>query len=652
MVSTREKINVRSLILPSNELIHLSDYFQPFTLKTSLLLLTVLFYFDLLGFWVRKKVLGVAPPEYRVLDWLIGLATFVFEWFCLGFFIPPTEVPLALSALITIIPLAFFYKREGAGREIVSTKRDIAVVALLLGPLIPAVFVRASLPPYYSDEMAYHFISPAALQNISTWKFTEGLYGMLPRLVDTLYLLCFSLAKTQIIGRSIHFLILTTSLVFSVGVLKSRFGPAAALLFVASFLSLPQVITFTSTLGFVDVASYSFILLGTLLGVVFLREGGADLMILSGSFWAMALGTKYTGLTCFSVFIFIFAVSVITDWKKFQPVFTRSNCARALLASCGFGGYWYIKNLILTGNPIYPFIFPCYRWKRLCGSGSSFFGSWTLPITVSNLPTLFAQLFDSQRYYYVLLGLSVMSLLLPRLKNSRNISLSLVLLSGGELLLLSRFSGFLIRYQQHIQLILLLMVAIALGTLIQSVQKKSGRLVLAAVILLPLAKSYRAAFLEAYTPFRAAERMEVSYALGKRDIFDFITYRMPKALPLLTWCDNPPGGKKVGLVRYDPDLIWYDDAAYMHQFFTNCYFEGWPLAISASPEEIIHEAKTKKLNFYLLSINRCMDPGHVIKKVGNEDTTSLMLRKLNNFLVCHSREVFPNYVYQFDYHNF
>ena len=629
-------------------MIHLKDYYHPFSFGMSLTLISVLFYLDSLGFWVRREWLKATSSEFRTMDVLLGLGHFVFLWFVLGFFIAPTQIAIAFSLVCTGIPLQYYSFKKKALKQLVTLDLlSPAIVFLIVARFLNLAFVKSSLPPYYSDEMAYHFISASALTKIDTWHFEGDLYGMLPRLLDTFYLLGFSLTKTQVIGRAVHFIILLSTFIMSFRILKKRLGIYTAFLFVFGFFSIPQNIVFYATLGFVDVASFCFILLGVIFGFFFSLEKDMDLLILSAFSWSMALGIKYTGLTCFVVFLFVLAATILTRFSQFKSLFTFSVFKRLLTVSTFCGGYWYIKNLVLTGNPIFPFIFPCYRWTEACQTGSSFFGTWTTPISWANRYLIGEQLFQTQHSYLYLIGLGLFATWIPQLKTARFFSFAVLLLVAGELLILKQTSGFLMRYHQHLQLLLLLLIAVPLGSLIQIIPWRLAQIVVLLAICKPLFSTYRVEIRNAN--LSQMTKSEADYAYGKTDIFSFVESHFPGSISIVRWCDNPPGGKAVDLLRIDPDTIWFTDATYYKQFFTNCHDGPTPFNGQTTISEITERAKREKMSFYLWSVNACTDPDRITKKIPEEKDWQLQMARVNNFLVCHSKKVLPDNIYYFDY---
>src|SRR3989337_4500657 len=398
----------------------LSEYYFPLSPVSSFIFVLIVIYLDCLGTSVRNRVFPEKlPNEGRVVNWLIGLGVYVFWWFVLGFFIPPQRfqiLVISLGILPFILPRYFSSNQP---KQFLNLLKQLLIPVILIAPFLPAVFVKASLPPYYGDEMVYHFISPAQLQSLSRWSFGSGIYENLPRLMETYYTLSFSLFRTYSFARLTNFTVLLTALSFGFLVLKRNFNLHTAFFFPFLFLSVPHQIVLTSTLGMVDVPTYSFITIAVLF---FFRH-----------------------------------------WSGYQPLKYLKKTPLLLIIALVFGGYWYLKNLIYTGNPTYPFFFPCYRFEDQCQVKSEFFGSWTTQVSWANFPEIFSQLFVGLNRWSLILAVALILMLANNNPRTRLVSNFLVASFLIELLLLKRFSGFMIRYHQHLQLLLFLFISIQLA---------------------------------------------------------------------------------------------------------------------------------------------------------------------------------------------
>lgn len=133
-----------------------------------------------------------------------------------------------------------------------------------------------------------------------------------------------------------------------------RTGVIAALL----FLAFPLVFE-NFSFGLVDGLLALALLAAAYAVAIYLTDpsGGLAAVLLAGAFAGWAAAIKYTGV----VFVLLPAVSLLAATLIFSK---RTRWGRGLLtflafiaAAFVFGGYWYLKNYFLTGNPVWPLAF-------------------------------------------------------------------------------------------------------------------------------------------------------------------------------------------------------------------------------------------------------------------------------------------------------
>lgn len=630
-------------------MLKLSDYFQPLNFYTISQYLLLIFFFDVFGSTIKRIIVKTKKDDdTRILSWLIGLGLFVFIWFILGFFIPPTGNPVIYSIVFIFVVCLPSYIRNQEYKLLLKRLWSLKIPLLIISFFLPAVFVKASLPPYYSDEMAYHFLSPSDIQAFGVWRFTGGLYQNLPRLLDTFFILVFSITKTYSIVRLIQFSILVTSMVFAFSRLKLLFNFWVGIFFVFAFFSLPHNIVFTSTLGFVDVATYSFMLIAFLNLISFINKPSQKHILISSIFWAMALGTKYTPLTAFLVILIPFLVVVFAKKDKYLKFFNLKTLLLIVTLMLTFGGYWYIKNLVIYGNPTYPFIFPCTRYaSEWCGATSNFFGNWTTKVTWENLKPIMDSMFPRN----ILLQLVILTLpvFVFLNKNRKTKIVSSVIMSAVilEFVIFKFVSGFYVRYHQHIQLWLLLLVAIQLA----NKYSNSYRKILTSLIYFVLMISFIVSFVNTVKHTNSLKFLnwqEINYSVGKINIYDWIDWKFPEMKSVISWCENSPDGEKQRLARFDPDMIWYTYGGFMRSFMTNCYYANPPLE-GVPLEKVLDVSKEKEMQFWIGTPKECVADEEVKPtRPGVEDERKMYSRRLNNIIICNSEQITKS-LYYFDY---
>jgi hypothetical protein len=630
-------------------MIKLIDYFSPLNFQNIIFFILTLLFFDCLGTFVKKTIFKTKVDNTPVIiNWLIGLGTFVSLWFFIGFFIEPKKIPLLVSVvLLSLVSIKTYLKSNQLTKLIKEVWRmNLPLLVILF--FLPSALIKASLPPYYSDETAYHFIAPIALNNLHTfWVFEGGMYANLPRLFDTFFILSFSAFHTYSIARLIHFSILMTSILFSFNRLKFLFGQLPALFFITAFFSIPQDIVLISTIGFVDIACIAFMLIAWISAINLVIEKSTTYFWLTIIFWSMALGTKYTALTASFAFFLPLLILLLINKSKHKTIFSLSSLFKISLTSLIFGGYWYVKNLISYGNPFYPFILPCTRFaNEWCNTSSKIFGNWTTPINFNNFPKILNEIFIQNQFLIITAICLPLFIFLNKNSKTKIISIWIAISILIEIVILKATSGFYMRYHQHLQLLFLILISLQISNIYSSKILKSISNLIFIIITITLGLNLIKTIEKTNSSLLP---QEINYAVGKMDIYDWVRYKFPRVGQAVVWCDSPPSNQPVHLAVFDPDMIWFAEDGSIRTFMTNCGYnnpnlEGLPL------NQVLETAKAHKMQFWTITPNHCLPEKSVTKKFDQEGDLELYLRHLNNLIVCNAHEILPN-LYYFDYSN-
>lgn len=625
-------------------MIKLGDYFAPLNLETLSYSLLLFFFFDILGTFIKKRI-AKGESQSRIINWLIGFGFFIFVWFILSLITTYTKIPVLTSIAILLSLTLPEYIKSKEYLKIVRELWSLRIPILIILPFLPAIFVKASTPPYYADEMAYQFISPSTLATLAPIKYTGGIYADLPRIQNLFYEIIFSLTKTYSVARLTNFTILVTSMLYAFKILKKNFGFLPGFLFVFIFFSLPQDIVLTSTLGYVDVPAYSYLAIALVSAVDFLNNRKENFLVLSALFWAMNLGTKYTGVSAFVSFVFVFLTILTVKRKEYLKIFRKKLLVKLGFIFLLFGGYWYVKNFVVFGNPIYPFIFPCWgKFSSHCQTGGSFFGEWTMKVTLANAYPILKLLLSTNIFLQMMVVATPLIAFFTKSSKIRLILFFLLSTVAIELLILKFFSGFYVRYHQHMQHYLIAALVISVANR-EALRQGLAKALVTILILTSLATYIYT--IRYSNSLRFLNWYEINYSIGKIDIYDWVEWKFPDMKATILWCEDPPDGLGTKLARFDPDLIWYDYGGYMRVFMTGCKYVNPPLE-GIEVEKVLQKTKEGKMKFWIASPYRCIPDSDVKPKYDYEGEHQLYLRKLNNKIICNSEEIKPN-LYYFDY---
>ena len=599
----------------------MESYFHPHYFQDIILLVFLLLIWDIAGWGVIRTFKQKPPAFFRSAYWLIGLGLTVLAFF-ISHFIIPFQGPVFLSsAVIFSLPWIKAYLREHPFKGLLKYIKSMSLFIFLWLPLLPVIFVKTSLPPYAWDEAVYHYISPQVLTHQSVWRF-HGLYQNLPRLLETAFIGLFSLTRTYATARALHFLIYFSFQVTLYSYLKSKFSKsiAAFTCLVMNFL-LPHL-AFEATLGYIDIGTTSLILLVWLLAI----ESFTDSMIspeLLFIYSGLALGAKYNALPAIAASGMVYLTSLYSRHIGFRlrkiPLYT------ALVSL--FGGYWYLKNWLVTGNPIYPFFFTCREGG--CGQGQSFF-DWATPMGWRNFIQIISKFFYGMPYTgWVVSGLIIAGILFGKKKYRPFILVSITLFIA-EYITVSLFAGFNLRYFYHWQILLwLVCILSAVGLfsrMISLLPRKFTGLIFTVAFVLMFFLSLKILLPEYKSFFRGGDKYyQTRFAFGLVPLSDWLQWLLPRTGPAILWCEQQ--NRPLTLTVKDPDLNWTSGESKFPIYLTNCRHR-----------EDFDPAQPEKL---LISRQNCPDASSPPPSNPGDDEKISLLRKENYQLVCSGREIVP-----------
>ena len=226
------------------------------------------------------------------------------------------------------------------------------IVMILIGMIFLIQFTQSLAPPLHYDALNYHLTLPKAyllnerIENLD-WLVMSGM----PQTTEMLYLNLMAVAgESAPLLLSSFFGVLTCLAL--VGYLQEKLNLESAWVAAASLLA---GFTLASSLawGYVDWLGCLFGS-GTVICLDYFRTGGQrKFVMVSGLFAGLAFSTKYPAGVIFLAGLFVLIWHCWRMKKTFLPAFIQYSLGASI-----FAFPWLLKNLILTGNPLYPFFFP------------------------------------------------------------------------------------------------------------------------------------------------------------------------------------------------------------------------------------------------------------------------------------------------------
>jgi hypothetical protein len=247
-------------------------------------------------------------------------------------------------------------------------------LSLFIAATLLLVFPLALTPPTNWDSLVHHLVGPERYLQVHRFTTEFDNYLLLsPALSEMLFMLGMGL-KGDVLPRLLHFayllLILGALVAFAARYWQRRLG----LLAVALFLSFPTAVQI-STRAYVDsgLAFHTFAALYALLNWLSPETLHADpqqargssrgWLVLAGLNAGAAAGIKYNGLMSFVI------LGAVLAWALFRRrLSTRDFLLGGLVVGAlalAVAAPWYIKNIVVTGNPIYPMAWGGRGWNEI-----------------------------------------------------------------------------------------------------------------------------------------------------------------------------------------------------------------------------------------------------------------------------------------------
>jgi hypothetical protein len=290
---------------------------------------------------------------YRV-SWVgcgLGLtATCYFLAGLSGHFNNPLLNALAVAAMV----LAALFFLVALARALNDTNRLGRLVWVLIVAVILVQIVLSLVPPTTRDELTHHLLMPRLYierGRIFDLPFAPNSYY--PMLLDMLYTPWLRWGWDSA-PKLVHglFGFLTALLLYAY--LAHRLSPLYGLLGFFFYISLPAVLRL-SNVAFVDLGLVFYSTTSLLCLICWLDEISAHRwLILAGLSAGFAMATKPNGLLVFLLLFLFLAFALGKRKDRSLPWILSGLFLFGVLALIAFSP-WAIKNLVRTGNPLFPF---------------------------------------------------------------------------------------------------------------------------------------------------------------------------------------------------------------------------------------------------------------------------------------------------------
>lgn len=233
-----------------------------------------------------------------------------------------------------------------------------SLFGLILFIFIIINFFYSLFPPTFHDSMVYHLAVPSYyIMHGGIVPWDTNFNSNLPLNVEMVYLFSL-LGKTVYIPKLLSFFSGLSILLLMFCWYRRRFSRGLVLLPLILFYTIPQIGFLTSS-SKTELVGMLFLFIAIRLFFYYVERSEENrLLIISGIFWGLAVGTKYT----FTFFLLGFCI-VLLFFKKFK--FKKRVLSVLLILLLVFLCLlpWFIKNFIVTGNPTYPYLSNIFKNK-------------------------------------------------------------------------------------------------------------------------------------------------------------------------------------------------------------------------------------------------------------------------------------------------
>ena len=276
--------------------------------------------------------------------------------------------PVAAAVLYLLRPPGPLHLRERLGASALTLRRAVgwapAAIALLLivGTLIWRVFLAIRLPMTDYDGWSYHLVT------VDVWLQANELVRVPQRIwtdgnpsngeVLTTWLMAFD--RRDALAGFTSILPTPIAIVATAG-LARRLGASrrTALLCCLLFGATPALVALAGS-SYVDATMAAAVLATWYLGLRFLggdRDVSTTALLALGA--GIAAGTKFTGfLLVGPMLVAAGLVGLAAIWRALRSKTSIRPWVGRMIILAGpvlvLGGVWYLKNLVIHGNPLYP----------------------------------------------------------------------------------------------------------------------------------------------------------------------------------------------------------------------------------------------------------------------------------------------------------
>lgn len=291
-----------------------------------------------------------------ILSLSFGLAVFAYFLIILNHVVIVSAwFVIAVMAAFVIFSYKHYKSLTSWIKEVIVYGMDTPIYLITMGILggLGITFLCALLPEVAHDALAYQLHLPKLfVLKGNAQPFVSDFNSYLPILMNHLYLLGVELGNVAV-AKIFHWfcsalLVLTLIYVIDTTVKDKIMACALGALFSLT----PTIINEAST-TYVDIAVTLFQFIGFCTLWFGIEQNKKGYWFLGGCFVGFALSTKLLAMIILPAYAVFFVADAFIRREGIKQF-----CSMILLFGLGVGlasGFWFIRNFLLTGNPVYPY---------------------------------------------------------------------------------------------------------------------------------------------------------------------------------------------------------------------------------------------------------------------------------------------------------
>lgn len=355
--------------------------------------------------WLADRILwrGRGLEPFAVVGWF-GLGASM--WIGWVFLLAAGQLLARSTFLLTaalVLVMAWRYRRlvaEGdrpVNRVDVGPRFDLSsrILAVLVGLTLVVLWLQAHWPVISWDANVYHLTVPKLyLENQGFYRIPFNVYSNWPLNAQLLFVVAL-VARDYLLAKALHFAFGVATLLLIVRAARTTDRVWAGWIGAVFFLINPVVLD-EMRAAYVDLALAFFFLLA----FVFMHralgeeEARGRHLLLAGVFAGVASGIKPTGAMVILCLLIVYLVASLRQGRG--PLAALAGSLKIAVPAGLLLVPWLVKSWILTGNPVYPFLFEWWggpewsldlgaqfrAWQRGIGMGRSALDYLLLPYRV------------------------------------------------------------------------------------------------------------------------------------------------------------------------------------------------------------------------------------------------------------------------------